>query len=96
MEEKITTALRERMSNAMCLRGVRARIQEADIGARIELARYGDRSPTALEVEKAQAYLLRKRSAPPSWTCKIPPLSVGAATRRCGDWASSEVSPGYW
>ncbi|WP_300452102.1 hypothetical protein [Accumulibacter sp.] len=32
--------LRERMSNAMCLRGMAGRTQEAYIGALIELAKY--------------------------------------------------------
>jgi integrase/recombinase XerD len=37
--------LRERMSNAMCLRGMAARTQEAYIGALVELAKYYHRSP---------------------------------------------------
>ena len=50
--------LRERMSNAMCLRGMAARIQEAYIGALVELAKYYHRSPADLCVEEVQAYLL--------------------------------------
>jgi len=50
--------LRERMSNAMCLRGMAARTQEAYIGALVELAKYYHRSPADLRVEEVQAYLL--------------------------------------
>ena len=50
--------LRERMSNAMCLRGMAARTQEAYIGALVELAKYYQRSPADLRVEEVQAYLL--------------------------------------
>jgi integrase/recombinase XerD len=50
--------LRERMSNAMCLRGMAARTQEAYIGALVELAKYSHRSPADLRVEEVQAYLL--------------------------------------
>jgi integrase/recombinase XerD len=50
--------LRERMSNAMCLRGMAARTQEAYIDALVELAKYYHRSPADLRVEEVQAYLL--------------------------------------
>ena len=50
--------LRERMSNAMCLRGMAARTQEAYLGAVTELAMFYHRSPAELRVEEVQAYLL--------------------------------------
>jgi len=50
--------LRERMSNAMCLRGLAARTQEAYIGAVADLAVFYHRSPAELRVEEVQAYLL--------------------------------------
>ncbi len=50
--------LRERMSNAMCLRGMAARTQEAYIGALVGLAKYDHRSPADLGVAEVQAYLL--------------------------------------
>jgi hypothetical protein len=50
--------LRERMSNAMCLRGMAARTQEAYIAALVGLAKYYHRSPADLRVEEVQAYLL--------------------------------------
>jgi hypothetical protein len=50
--------LRERMSNAMCLRGMAARTQETYLGAVTELAMFYHRSPAELRVEEVQAYLL--------------------------------------
>jgi integrase/recombinase XerD len=54
----IMSELRERMSNAMCLRGLAARTQEAYIGAVADLAVFYHRSPAELRVEEVQAYLL--------------------------------------
>ena len=50
--------LGERMSCAMCLRGMAARTQEAYIGAVADLAMPYHRSPAELRVEEVQAYLL--------------------------------------
>ena len=50
--------LRERMSNAMCLRGMAARTQEAYIGALVELAKYYHRS--LLVAAKNRGNLARK------------------------------------
>ncbi|MBL8395965.1 MAG: site-specific integrase [Candidatus Accumulibacter sp.] len=50
--------LRERMSNAMCLRGMAARTQETYLGAVTELAMFYHRSPAELRVEEVPAYLL--------------------------------------
>ncbi len=51
-------ALRTRMSDAMCLRGMATRTQEAYIAAVVELARYYRRSPADLAVGEVQRYLL--------------------------------------
>ncbi|MCM8613135.1 MAG: site-specific integrase [Candidatus Accumulibacter sp.] len=50
--------LRERMSNAMSLRGMAARTQEAYIGAVADLAMFYNRSPAELRVEEVHAWLL--------------------------------------
>ncbi len=50
--------LRIRMSDAMCLRGMAARTQEAYIGVVADLARYYQRSPADLGAAEVQAYLL--------------------------------------
>ena len=50
--------LRKRMQDAMCLRGMAARTQEAYTDAVAELARYYDRSPAELGAGEVQAYLL--------------------------------------
>ena len=50
--------LRKRMQDAMCVRGMAARTQEAYTDAVAELGRYYDRSPAELGVGEVQAYLL--------------------------------------
>ena len=50
--------LRKRMRDAMCLRGMAERTQEAYTNAVAELARYYDRSPAELAAGEVQAYLL--------------------------------------
>lgn len=52
------TALRQRMLDAMALRGLSPRTVEAYIGAMVGLARHYRRSPDVLEVAEIQQYLL--------------------------------------
>jgi len=52
------TPLRQRMLDALVLRGMAARTQEAYIGAVAGLARHYRRSPDELSAEEVQQYLL--------------------------------------
>src|SRR6185295_2944742 len=52
------TALRQRMLDALVLRGMALRTQEAYIDAVARLARYYHRSPDTLSAEQVQAFLL--------------------------------------
>lgn len=55
------TALRQRMLDALVLRGMAQRTQESYIGAVVLLARYYSRSPDTLTSEQVQQYLLHLR-----------------------------------
>ena len=52
------TPLRQRMLDALILRGLAQRTQEAYIGAVVGLAKYYKRSPDELSAEQVQQYLL--------------------------------------
>ena len=52
------TPLRQRMLDALVLRGMAERTQEAYIGAVARLARHYRRSPDTLSAEEVQRYLL--------------------------------------
>ena len=54
------TPLRQRMLDAMVLRGMAQRTQEAYTEAIARLARHYHRSPDALSAQEVQAYLLRE------------------------------------
>jgi site-specific recombinase XerD len=54
----VMTPLRQRMLDALELRGMAARTQESYIDAVARLARYYKRSPAALSAEEVQGYLL--------------------------------------
>src|SRR4051812_11468893 len=58
MEETAMTALRQRMLDALMLRGMAVRTQEAYIDAVARLARYYQRSPDVLTADEVQEYLL--------------------------------------
>ena len=53
------TPLRQRMLDAMVLRGMAQRTQEAYTEAITQLARHYHRSPDALSAQEVQAYLLQ-------------------------------------
>ncbi len=52
------TPLRQRMLDALVLRGMAERTQEAYIGAVVGLARHYRRSPETLSADEVQRYLL--------------------------------------
>jgi site-specific recombinase XerD len=58
IEETQMKSLRQRMSEAMVLRGFAARTQEAYLGAVVALARHTRRPPDSLAAAEVQAYLL--------------------------------------
>jgi site-specific recombinase XerD len=58
IEEMVMTPLRQRMLDALVLRGMALRTQEAYIGAVAGLARHYRRSPDTLSAEEVQHYLL--------------------------------------
>jgi integrase/recombinase XerD len=57
-EEVVVTKLREKMINAMKLRGLSVRTQESYVAAVAEVARFYNESPDRIGKEKVQAYLL--------------------------------------
>jgi site-specific recombinase XerD len=59
-KEKAMTSLRQRMLDAMVLRGMATRTQEAYTEAIARLARYHRRSPDTLTAEEVQRYLLHQ------------------------------------
>jgi integrase/recombinase XerD len=58
IEEMVMTPLRQRMLDALELRGMAARTQESYIDAVARLARHYKRSPAALSAQEVQGYLL--------------------------------------
>ena len=60
IKEMVMTPLRQRMLDALVLRGMATRTQEAYIDAVARLARHYRRSPDALTADEVQKYLLRR------------------------------------